>query len=217
MEKVIPQFADKADFSIRFMPFQLYPNLPGSVDSGIINTGGNSEGAPKREFFKALGKERGRTPEQGEELFQRLKSAWAADGLDLVACDDQAKWGSSFDAQRLILLARKQGCENAMIEEIYTANHVKNLSLSDFSVLLACAEAAGVKGADEMLNSDYLVNEVKNQIMHFHRIGITSVPVLVINEKYPINGAPETEVLSQAFGTLIAKGELPVPTSRLLS
>mmetsp|Transcript_162231 Transcript_162231/g.311505 ORF Transcript_162231/g.311505 Transcript_162231/m.311505 type:complete len:212 (-) Transcript_162231:76-711(-) len=210
-------FASKADFSIRFMPFQLYPNLPGSTSMGIINTGGNSEGVAKREFFRELGKERGRTPEQGKEMFTRLQDAWAKEGLTLSSVTEDAKWGSSFDAQRLILFARKQGRENAMIEAVYTANHVKGQCLSDFKVLLDAAEKAGVTGAEEMLKSSQLVDEVQNQIMHFHRIGVNSVPILLINEKYPIHGAPEQEVLNQTFATLIQHGELPVPPKRLLS
>mmetsp|Transcript_78442 Transcript_78442/g.143543 ORF Transcript_78442/g.143543 Transcript_78442/m.143543 type:complete len:200 (-) Transcript_78442:66-665(-) len=199
------------------MPFQLYPNLPGSTASGIINTGGDSKGVSKQEFFAELRKERGIPPEQGKVMFSRLKDAWAREGLTLTGASEESKWGSSFDAQRLILLARKQGRENQMIEEVYTANHVENKCLSDFEVLLAAAEKAGVEDAAALLNSDQLVDEVQNQIMHFHRIGVNSVPILLINEKYPIHGAPEQEVLNQTFATLIQHGELPVPPKRLLS
>lgn len=182
----------------------------------MINTGGDSQGVNKRAFFKALGEERGRTPEQGKQIFKHLQEAWSAEGLTLTPFSEEAKWGSSFDAQRLILLARKQGRENDMIEAVYTANHVKGECLSDFNVLLDAAEKAGVTGAAELLNSDQLVDEVQKQIMHLHRMGVNSVPVLLINEKYPIHGSPEQEVLNTAFSTLIQCGELPIPPKRLL-
>ena len=42
-----------------------------------------------------------------------------------------------------------------MIEGIYAANHVHNLPLSDWNVLLKAAEEAGVTGAEEMLRSNW--------------------------------------------------------------
>jgi len=205
---VIPQFADQADFSIHFQPFQLYPDLPGDRPDGFLNKGGNSKGVDKNTFFKELGKTRGRTPEQGKEIRQKLQDAWKAEGLELTF--GGGKWGSSFDAQRLISFARKQGREDQMIEEIYTANHVKDMCLSDWSVLVDCANKAGVAGAKEMLNSDKEKDEVHAKILTYYKMGLTSVPCLVLNEKYPMHGAPEPDALVKAFSQLIKTGELPV-------
>lgn len=191
------QFTDKADFKIRFQPFQLYPDLPRL----------HAEGVDKKEFFKQLSRQR--NPEADEEAqamrFAFLQGEWKKDGLNLSGRGGQL--GNSFDAQRLISFARKQGREDQMIEAIYTANHENNLCLSNPAVLLACADQAGIEGAEEMLNSNQELDEVFSKIQMYRAMGISSVPVLVFNDKYPIHGAPERRHLEVALRDLIEKGD----------
>lgn len=124
-------------------------------------------------------------------------------GLD--AAGEGKKWGNSFDAQRLIFFARQQGREDAMIEEVYKANHEEDRALSDWSVLLPAAERAGITGAEEMLRSDRGVREVAEKIDSYRAMGINAVPVIIINERHLIsNGAPEPELLTQVFNEFIA-------------
>lgn len=174
-------------------------------ERSIINTGGNNDGMDKSEFFKALGESRGRSPEQGREIRKHLQQAWEAEGLQLPF--NGGRWGSSFDAQRMIAFARDQGREDAMIEAIYTANHVKDLPLSDWSVLLDASKTAGVEGAEKMLKSDDYVEEIKGKIQQFRQMGINSVPVVVINNKFPFHGAPEPALLEKIFHQVIEKGD----------
>lgn len=194
---MIPQFADKADFQIRFQPFQLYPDLPK----------GDNKGVDKIQYFENLRTMRNGgvpvSPAVVEEQGQRMRAAWNADGLTLAPRG--GRWGQSFDAQRLISLARKQGLEDAMVEEIYTGNHGQNQPLSEWSFLLAAAERAGVKGALEMLESDQEVAEVKAKIQKHIDMGINAVPVIVINDKDPIHGAPDHDILAQRFAEEISR------------
>lgn len=138
-----------------------------------------------------------------EERGQRLRAAWTADGLTLAP--KGGRWGQSFDAQRLISLARKQGREGAMVEEIYTGNHEQNQPLSEWPFLLAAAERAGVTGALEMLESDQEVAEVRAKIQKHVDMGINAVPVIVINGKDPIHGAPDHDLLARRFAEEISR------------
>merc|ERR1712093_138509 len=97
---------------------------------------------------------------------------WREDGVNVAP--RAGRWGQSFDAQRLISLARKQGREDAMVEEIYAGNHGQNQPLSEWSFLLAAAERAGVKGALEMLQSDQEASEVKARIQKHIDMGINA-------------------------------------------
>jgi len=155
---------------------------------------------------------RTRTDAENRARRQFLKEAWAKDGLNLSFEGEdvrpQGKMGNSVNAQRLILLARKQGKEDGMIEAIYTANHVNNECLSDFKILLRCAEEAGVTGAEEYLTSDEGKAEHEAKLKQFLKMGIHSVPVIVINDKYPIHGAPEKEYLEDVFSQLIEDGTI---------
>lgn len=103
------------------------------------------------------------------------------------------------------MLARQQGKEDEMIEGIYAANHVHNLPLSDWSVLLEAANKAGVTGAEEMLKSEWGKKEHAKKVQGYVNMGINAVPVIVINDKYPIYGAPDKEVLVECFTQLIEK------------
>jgi predicted DsbA family dithiol-disulfide isomerase len=198
------QFADKADINIHFQPFQLYPDLPGKMDSNI-NIGGNNDGKDKGDWAREMKDALGASQKAVEDHTKNMKAYWKAEGLELSY--GEGRWGSSFDAQRMIAFARDQGREDEMIEAIYTANHVKDLPLSDWSVLLDIAKEAGVEGAEEMLNSEDYVEKVKGQIKQFRRMGINSVPYIIINKTTAIPGAPEPEVLEKVFRTITEKGE----------
>lgn len=92
-----------------------------------------------------------------------------------------------------------------MVEEIYSGNHEQNQPLSEWAFLLAAASRAGVTGAKEMLESDQEAAEVRAKIQKHIDMGINSVPVIVINDQKPINGAPDHETLAQAFAKEISK------------
>jgi len=199
---MIPQFADKADIQIHFQPFQLYPDLPK----------GDNQGVDKAEYFRQLHAMRDPHAEPAareqrtKDRFQFLTEAWEKDGLSLAPRD--GKWGNSFDAQRLISFARKQGKEDAMIEQIYAGNHEQNVPLSDRSFLCGAAERAGVQGALEMLESEQEVEEVRAKIRRYVDMGINAVPVILINDLPPIHGAPTPEILARAFSEIVARDPL---------
>merc|ERR1712113_1229930 len=138
-----------------------------------------------------------------EERGRQLRAAWKSDGLTLAP--KGGRWGQSFDAQRLISLARKQGREDEMVEQIYSGNHEQNHPLSDWAFLEAAAESAGVTGASELLRSDQEAVEVKARIQKHIDMGINAVPVIVVNDQKPIHGAPDHEVLARAFAEEIRK------------
>lgn len=195
---MIPQFADKADFQIRFQPFQLYPDLPH----------GDSQGVDKRRYFLRLYEHRYQTTDPEAKLTEneaRLTKAWKDDGLTLARREGQL--GNSFDAQRLISFARRQGREDQMIEEIYTGNHEQNVPLSDRAFLLTAAGRAGVVGAEAMLDGDAEAEEVLSKIERYVAMGIDAVPVIMIDDLPPIMGAPAAEDIARAFSEIIARGE----------
>jgi len=197
------------------MPFQLYPQLP---------AGYSNEGVVKDQLFADLIEQRspGMTEEQRRHRADGLVSAWCAEGLCLRSPptgfnrDGGGRMGSSFDSQRLILLARAQGVEDAMIEEVYAANHTRDECLSDYSVLLGCAERAGVRDAKAALNSGWGMKETLAKIEEYRAMGLTAVPVVFVDSfnGTPIksvlsSGAPETDFLREALRHVVQTGKLP--------
>lgn len=201
----MPQFADQADFEIRFQPFQLYPNLPM----------GDNDGVDKKEFFTRLQTMRNggvpldEDPEAKKAADERramVDKIWRADGVNVAP--REGRWGQSFDAQRIISLSRKQGKEDGMVEEIYKGNHEQNQPLSEWKFLMAAAERAGVTGVtEEWLASDAEKAEVIAKIKKHIGMGIDAVPVICVNDLPPHHGAPEYEWLAKTFEEEIAKAK----------
>lgn len=189
-------FAADADFALHFQPFQLYGDLPGE--------GGVDKGA----FFLANSK-RVRPDESDAERARRRQGvveAWRREGLDLKDVYGSVaggRVGNSLDAQRLILLARAQGREDACIEAIYAANHEQGRCLGDRAVLEAIATAAGVEGAAAMLQSGEGEREVLETIESFRLMGIRSVPVVILDGQYCIEGLPDEAVLAEAVARIV--------------
>lgn len=197
------------------MPFQLYPMLP---------SGASHEGVVKDELFKSLLQQRApeMTKEQRLARVGPLAAAWQAEGLCLrspptgLNADGGGRMGSSFDAQRLILLARSQGREDAMIEEVYASNHSRDECLSDWSVLLGCASRAGVRDAEATLRTGWGARETLAKIDEYKAMGVSAVPVVLIDSvgRTPVktiiaSGAPETDFLRACFASLLETGRLP--------
>lgn len=168
----------------------------------------------KGAFFLANSK-RVRPHESDEERARRRRGvvdAWRREGLELKDVYGSlagGRVGNSLDAQRLILLARAQGREDACVEAIYAANHEDGRCLGDRAVLLDCAATAGVEGAARMLESGEGGREVLLAVERFHRMGIRSVPVVIIDEQYCIQGLPEEAVLAEAFAHTLRAGSRP--------
>ena len=215
IEVAANEFADSAEVKIRFMPFQLYPQLP---------AGRSNDGVVKDELFRSLIEERapGMSDEAKLKRVEGLVSAWKAEGLRLKSpptglnAGAGGRMGSSFDAQRLILLARRQGREDAMIEEVYAANHSRDECLSDWCVLSACAKRAGVRHVDEALASGWGAAETAATIEEYRRLGVTAVPMCIVHsiDGQPIrsvlsSGAPEPDFLRAALHHIIEHGRLP--------
>ena len=195
VEKAFSELSGSAELRVQFQPFQLYPELP-------------EEGIDKQHFF-AQNSKRVRpdeTESERDNRRQRVVAAWSADGLQLLDVYGSlgGRVGNSLDAQRLILLAREQGCEDACIEAIYTSNHVHGCCLSDRTVLLAAAATAGVLNAEQTLfESDYGKQEVLDKIESYRAIGLSAVPVVILNDRFVIRGAPTVPELRDAFTQLL--------------
>ena len=153
------------------------------------------------------------TDEMRTRRRQRVVEAWAEEGLslsDVYGSLDGARVGNSFDAQRLILFARRRNKEDAVIEAVYAANHERGECLGDRSVLQAAAERAGLPGADvrAMLESSEGVEEVQEKIEEYRRMGVNAVPVVILEGRFMINGYPEVGMLTAAFKQLAETGSI---------
>ena len=117
---------------------------------------------------------------------------------------------NTMDAHRLTKLAQSKGdpeLTEHLIEALFDAYFTQNKELADHTLLQEIGERCGLDAEEvrEVLNSDRYHDDV---VMDEHEAayhGVHAVPFFVINGKYSISGAPDTEGLRQALMKLMVK------------
>ncbi|GAA3691884.1 protein disulfide isomerase FrnE [Terrabacter ginsenosidimutans] len=156
----------------------------------------------------------GTTREQA--VAQHRSMAAAAAELGLTFNWEQARYGNTFDAHRVVHLAAEQGLADAAHERLMRAYFTDGLAVGDRDVLV---RLAGEIGLDEgvvrdMLESDDYGNHVRSDEATAKMLGIESVPFFVLDRKYGVSGAQPVEVFAQALETAWEhRHEVPEPVA----
>ena len=139
----------------------------------------------------------GMTIAQAEQANQQMTERAAADGLEFRF--DLIHGGNTFDAHRLLHLAKDHGLQPEMKERLLRATFTEGLPIADQPTLLRVATEAGLRAAQvqAVLDSDAYADAVRADEQQAVRYGITGVPFFVADGKYAVSGAREPEVLLQ--------------------
>jgi predicted DsbA family dithiol-disulfide isomerase len=109
--------------------------------------------------------------------------------------------GNTYDAHRLLQLAKARDLQPELVERLHRAYFVEQRSIFDADSLVALASDVGLD-ADEvrrvLANDDY-AEEVAADIEAARAIGVTGVPFFVIDRKYALSGAQPAEVIERAL------------------
>ncbi|KAG8693417.1 hypothetical protein FRC08_009119 [Ceratobasidium sp. 394] len=122
-------------------------------------------------------------------------------------------WKSS-SANRLLLYAYQNGGQDAqqsLLTEIFRAHHEKEEDIEDFQVLAGYAQATGLMSHQDacmFLESNDLCEEVEAMVEATRSMGIMSIPLTVVDNKWSIMGAQSSEVYYQIFVKLSQGSEL---------
>lgn len=108
---------------------------------------------------------------------------------------------NTFDAHRLLKWAATQDKATFLQKALFEAYFGRAEDVSKAGVLLGCAEAAGLDSAEaqRILESDDFGQAVIDEEHAYQRAGVTAVPAFIVNEKYLISGAQDTDTLVEAF------------------
>jgi predicted DsbA family dithiol-disulfide isomerase len=184
LEKALEELGDEIDAQIHFQPFELSPDL-------------GSEG---RNVVEHLSKAYGSTPDQTMERRQAVSDRAAQLNFDMLV-DEDARLFNTFDAHRLIHWAGLQGRQAEIKHALFEAYHGRNDNVSDASVLIAAAQAAGLnpQDAQTVIESGQYAQEVRGAEYLWQSRGVTGVPAAIINERYILSGAQTPEAYAQAL------------------
>ncbi len=121
------------------------------------------------------------------------------DGLELRF--DRLRPGNTFDAHRLLHLARETGRQGPLKERLLRAYFSEGEPIGQREVLLRLAVEVGLDSAEvsSALESGRFGDAVRNDERQAAELGIQGVPFFVIGERYAISGAQPPELLLTAL------------------
>ncbi len=187
LEQAIENVKDQASVEIHFQPFELNPHM-------------GSEG---EDIVEHLTHKYRITPEQVAVNQQRIAQRGAEVGFHFNQAGRKRIY-NTFDAHRLLHWAdvdfgreAQHKLKRAMLEAYSTLGE----NPSNHEVLLDTVERAGldrIRAAD-ILSSEEFRNEVRQSQQLYLSRGIQSVPAVIINERYLVQGGQPAEVFEQAL------------------
>lgn len=183
-ENALEQFPHKNKINIIWKSFQLDPT---TVTDPSLNT------------IEHLAHKKGWSKEQAAETTAHVTDIAKKVGLDFHF--EKAVVANSFDAHRLSHLAKKHGKQNELEEKLFLAYFTEGKNTADHSTLLQIAKEIGLdeKEATDVLNSTTYSNEVEQDINEAQQVGVRGVPFFVIDRKYAVSGAQESETFLGAL------------------
>ncbi len=169
--------------SVSWHPFQLNPDMP-------------AEGMDRREYcIRKFG-----SWNHCEEMFAQISVVGKTVGLDF-RFDRQPVIPNTFDAHRVIWLAGRKSLQDEVVEALFRAYFCDGVDLSHRSELTDVAVEAGLERerVQQLLDSDEGAREVRMEEQDVKSLGISSVPLFIIDEQVAVSGAQPPEVLLDAF------------------
>ena len=183
LEKAIHQSSERFDFEVEYFPFELNPHMP-------------EEGADYRHYLiEKFGSEA-----RYNQLTGHVKQVAAQEGIDFNM-DIQSVSPNTRNAHRIILLAKEDGKQDEVVENFYKAFFTEGVDLSKNENLLDIAEHSGLDRdkIEQLLESNTGKVEIEMAEKELHDLGITGVPLFIIDNKFAISGAQHVDAFIQAF------------------
>jgi predicted DsbA family dithiol-disulfide isomerase len=184
LDTALSSFPHADEVEVVWRSYQLDPDAPRVSDLNLNETLSRKHGFP---------------PAQAVTMNEQMRRMGAKEGLSYRF--DIARYGNSFDAHRLIHLARKHGVQSAMEDRLFAAYFGEGKALGDHSTLVALAVDAGLPEAEvrEVLAGDAFADQVRSDTEEARRLNVRGVPFVVIDHTYALPGAQPVEVIGDAL------------------
>ncbi len=189
LERALQRLGDAVSVELHFQPFELNPDMP-------------PEGADATEY---LARKYGASAEQLAQSRRRIVERGAEVGF---AFGTRTRVWNTFDAQRLLYWAGREGRQRELKHALLRAYHTDGENPSSHEVLLRLAGEVGLplERAHAILASREFNAEVRQQQAHYRSVGIDSVPAVIVDGRHLIQGGQPPEVFEQALRQLAAAG-----------
>ena len=183
LEKAMELSSDRFEFDVEYFPFELNPHMP-------------EEGADYREYLSnKFGSE-----SKFLELTDHVKRVAAREGLEFNM-DLQRVTPNTRNAHRIIRLARQDGNQMQVAEAFFKAYFTEGVDLSSLENLVAISTKAGMDAEkiEQILHSNTGKVEIEMAEKELNDLGITAVPLFIVDNRFGISGAQSVEAFTRAF------------------
>ena len=182
LEKAIATLDRQHDIRVRWLPFQLNPTMP-------------KEGISRREYRTA----KFGSWERSLELDAKMVAVGKAEGIHF-ALERIERTPNTLDAHRLIWLAEKEGCQDAVVEVLFRAYFTEGRDIGNRQTLVDVVSEAGLDRhqAEAVLKGDEGLSDELAR-----RFRVNGVPFFFINAKVTLSGAQTPDVFLEAFRQVI--------------
>jgi predicted DsbA family dithiol-disulfide isomerase len=190
LEEALDRVGDEVDATIIFQPFELNPAMP----------------AEGQNIVEHIAQKYGSTPAQSAANREMIRARAAEVGFTMNG-SEQSRIYNTFDAHRLLHWAEEHGRQAALKQALFEAYFTKGEDPSDHAVLARIAEEVGLDGdtARAILASGRYADEVRGAEKLWRSRGISSVPAIVINDRYLISGGQPADAFEQALRNIAAE------------
>jgi len=180
-EDALARFEHRDDVHVIWRSFELDPTAPRERDGDRATR---------------LASKYGLTVERARELDRHVTETAAGEGLDFRF--DIARSGLTFDAHRVVHLAREHGLQDAMKERLLRAYFTEGQLMADHETLVRAAVEVGLGEEEEVrqtLASDRFAERVRDDERTAAQLGINAVPTFVVDRALGASGAHPPEAL----------------------
>jgi len=188
LERALDRLAPDVGAEQHFQPFELNPKMA----------------AEGEDIDEHLTKKYGGTKEQFAASRAAIRERGAAVGFTF---GQRTRIWNTFDAHRLLHWAGLEGRQHELKRALLEAYHGHGRNPGEPAVLVDAAVAAGLDGARaaQIVASDEFAADVRSREQEWLRLGIHSVPSVVVNGRHLIQGGQPPEVFEQALRQIAAE------------
>jgi predicted DsbA family dithiol-disulfide isomerase len=182
LEQALQRLEGTIGVDLHIQPFELNPQMP-------------PEG---QDTVEHLTQKYRISPEEVAQNQEAIRARGAAVGFTF---NQRGRVFNTFNAHRLLHWASFEGRQLALKHALLRAYFTDGENPSAHDVLVRLAAEAGLDAqrAKEILDSDTYADETRRQERFYLDAGIHSVPAVIINDRYLVQGGQPAEVFEQAL------------------
>lgn len=192
IEEALNLFEHKDAVAIEWKSFQLDASFVASPDDNMVDHLADKYGKDKIWAQGML-----------DNMTQNAKGV----GLDFHF--EKAVLANSFNAHRLLHLAKKHQLANDLEELLFKAYLTEGKNINDNATLNELGIAVGLNAdaINEVLNSDAYANDVYQDIKNAQAVGVQGVPFFVFDNKYAVSGAQPASAFLETLEKVWQEGK----------